>query len=396
MNDGKQLYLIGVNYRTASAEAREQLAFSGADAVRLLRAIKSRSSDMEALVLSTCVRSEFYLAAPEGVNALGIFQAALEAERPEAALFSESCSQYIKREEMAAAHLFTVATGLDSVILGDQQILAQLKDAMNWAREAGSLGGVLHETVRRALSLGKRARRETGISHGAATLGAALLRIVHNQLHDTVNARVMILGAGCIARDIARQFSKHGMRNIRIFNRTLEKAEALARAVEGLALPWDWIPGQLEDTDILIAATAADAPVIPTGWLEKEALRRERAGERPLLLVDAGMPRNIAAGPGERINVESIREQREKVLSIRQAAIPDVRATIRGEVDAWNQWRASQPVEQELKLLFQEWARIHPHSNEPGRAGNRVAALLHRHAVRLRRLGKSLKYGPTV
>ena len=388
MNCIKQVYLLGVNYRTASAGVRGQLAYHGADAVRLLKAIKDQAQDVEALVLSTCLRSEFYLAAPEGVNPLELCWNALDEMRPDSCGAINNCTFYIKRDEMAVAHLFTVAAGLDSVLLGDQQILAQLKDASNWAREAGSLGFELNELIRMAQRVGKRSRSETQISHGAATLGAALLRTIHQRGEDGARPRVLILGAGCIARDVARQFSKHGIEGIRIANRTPETAEEIAHGIGGFAIPWDWVPGQLSDIDLLVAATSASSPIIPTEWLEREAARRAAAGERPLLLVDAGLPRNIADGPGERINVEAIREQREHVLKIREAAVPAVRTLVQAELAGWKAWREAQPVERELKMLFLDWARMSAQSDKPGKDGNRVAALLHRHAIRLRRLNR--------
>ena len=351
----RELHLLGVSFRNAPAAVREGLHFTRSQAAALLREAASCWPDLEALILSTCNRTEFYLAAPPDSGVDKKWLGRLRALRPEAQILHTDCARYQSTGEEAARHLIRVACGLDSAVLGDIQILGQIKDAHALARESDSLGAYLNRLVQLALRAGKQARAKTRISQGAASVGSALVRMAQHRFSvwpEEKRPKVVLLGAGKIARDIARYAVKRDLGELTILNRTDRKAMELANHCGADSLPWSTLRDALRAADVVITATSATRPVLERAFLKQIAA--ERAG-RPLLIMDAGMPRNVEPGSSfEVIDIDAIRERQENVLSQRKAAVPAVESIVHTETGNWKQWTARRPLEGLIKTLYQE------------------------------------------
>jgi glutamyl-tRNA reductase len=360
MDEPIELHLLGVSFRTAPVAIREGLSFGRDQAAALLRAAAAAIPGLQAFLLSTCNRTEFYLAAPAQSPAVEAFLGVLLKARPHAPILRDDCHRYSFNGVEAARHLFRVAAGLDSAILGDSQILGQIKEAMSVASEAGTLGGTVHQTLVQAIQAGKRARTETKIGYGAASLGSAIASSLAEHetdlRRDSITPRVLIIGAGEIARDIGRHVAKGRTREITFLNRTQEKAAQLAADCGGRPLAWDSLGEALAQNHFIIAATSCPKPILTHAVLQS-ALQMASPAIR--LVIDAGMPRNVEPGSEvSTMDIDAIRERQGVALARRRAAVPAVEAIVEDTVNEWEQWQASRPVETLIKSLYQEAAAI--------------------------------------
>lgn len=348
------LQLMGVSFRTAPVAAREQLSYNPSEAVGLLQKAAASLSGLEASVLSTCNRTEFYLVTPADDLSLSRFLRVVCQDRPRAPILHSECHRYQLAGRDAVRHLFRVACGLDSAVLGDLQIVSQVKEALEIASTAGTLGRTLSRVLTDAARVGARARTETAISRGAASLGSALAELVARHYADSPpgrGLRIAVLGAGRIARDIGTHLAKRRCGDLVFLNRTLARAADLARHCGGQALPLEELESQLEKADVVIAATRASTPLIRRPLLDR--LAASRPDRRPLI-VDAGVPRNIEAGSGLCVwDIDAIREQRKAVLAKRRASVPAVEQIIEDQIALWERWEAGWDLEADLASLYQ-------------------------------------------
>ncbi|MGO9124059.1 MAG: glutamyl-tRNA reductase [Terriglobales bacterium] len=353
MGPVQQLHLLGVSYRTAPVAVREGLSFQPAEAAALLHDAAAVTG-CEAAVLSTCNRTEFYLAAP-GDAAVEHWLAYLPRLRPHAPILRSECHRYQLTDKEALRHLVRVACGLDSAVLGDRQILSQVKEAAGIAAEAGTMGAYLNQAFAQAIRAGKQARAETGISHGAASLGSALAELVANHVVGHAREqvpRILVIGAGQIARDIGWNLAKRRLGELKFLNRSTEKATALAEHCGGQALAWSQLDEGLDAADVIVAATSAKEPILRRARLDALLERRPAC---PPLVVDAGVPRNTEAGSALGVvDIDAIREQRQRVLTVRRAAVPSVDAMVECEVASWVQWCEARPVEDAIGSLYRQ------------------------------------------
>ncbi len=341
--------LLGVDFRTAPAAVRETLSFAPAAAEELLRLAGAEMPGLEACVLSTCNRSEFYVVASTGErNVVEGFLGLVRQIRPDAPILRADCPRYRRSGSEAVRHLVRVACGLDSQILGDGQILGQVKDAVGVARAAGTWGGVLERVARHALRAGKRARRDTSLGRCQASIGSAIAGMVAAR-HPK---RIVIVGAGVVARDVGRHLAKRGTAGVAFVSRTAASAASLASDCGGHGHPWDDLVPLLVDADVVVAATAAPRAVLDRTLLDRVlALRFGRT----LDVVDAGMPRNVEPGPGVLVvDIDAIREEREVVLRERRAAIPAVEAIVEEEVASFALWRDERASDDAMRALFSQ------------------------------------------
>lgn len=361
MEPNKRLDALGVSFRNAPAAVRERLSFSRSEAAALLRQAAAEAPGTEAMILSTCNRTEFYLAAPQGSDAVENWLARLRRWRPDAPIGEEGCLRYTRSGSAAARHLFRVACGLDSAVLGDTHILGQVKEGLAGAAESGTVGTYLNRLMGQAIHAGKRARTETRISRGAASTGSAVVGMLcarYRQHPGTRAPHLLVIGAGKLANDIGRHAAKRWRGTISFVNRSEGKAEELARRCGGNVFPWSGLHAALREADVVVAATAASQPILRREELEPAS--REREG-RPLLVVDAGLPRNVETDSSvEIVDIDSIQEQQGAVLALRQSGVPAVEQIVEEEVRAWEQWEARRPVERLIHQLYQEaGARSH-------------------------------------
>ncbi len=339
-----KLLCLGLSYRTAPVALRERLHYSaGALRQALARARRLPAALPEVVLLSTCNRLELY-AAVEAVD----FEAAADfiaatSGRPRAE-FEPHLYRLTGVE--AVAHLFRVAAGLDSLILGEPQILGQVADAYTAAREAGAARQALSPLFRAAQRAGRRARAETAISRNPASISSAAAGLAQGVVPDLQRARVLIVGAGEMAELAVEALRSRGARHITVMSRTLDRARQLAARWEGQALTYDSLVESLAESDIVITSTSAPHFIITPERAAAALLRRAR---RPLVLIDIAVPRDVAPEvarlPGVHYyDIDQLKARLDGALSDREQEVPRVEAILAEEAAAFAEWQRTQSV----------------------------------------------------
>lgn len=328
------LLALGINHRTATVEVREQVAFTPAQLETALGELRGLPQVKEAAVLSTCNRTELYcVTEAEGERAildwLGRFHG-LPVED-----LSRCAYHYLDNE--AARHLMRVAVGLDSMVLGEPQILGQLKDAYQASRLARGLGKELECLFQHTFSVAKQVRTETGIGKNPVSVAYAAVSMASRIFDDFGRARALLIGAGETIELVARHLHEAGVRQLTVANRTRERAELLAGSLGGRAIALDAIPEALAEADIVISSTAAPLPIIGKGMVER-ALKKRR--HRPIFMVDIAVPRDIEPEVGKLsdiflYSVDDLQEVIEENRRHRQVAADQAESLIEHGVGAW-------------------------------------------------------------
>jgi glutamyl-tRNA reductase len=326
-----QLAFLGVDYRQANLAVREQLNFTASEQRQLLPKLTALPEVDEALLLVTCNRTELYLAG-RGCPIHRILDTFAEL-RPQGASACEASLHRVQPGDHAALHLFRVAAGIDSQILGDTNVVMQVKQAHRAAAEAGTLGPILDRTVTESLRAAKRARRETTIGHGSASVGAAVLRSIRRKFSSA--ARILVLGGGVAGQEISRHLAKVQLADLVFSTRNPDQATEMSRAFHGGVVPWEDVPRSLTRFDVVVAATTAQLP-----FFTLNALKELQA---PLVIVDAGVPRNVdpACAALENIHLvdlDSLEQEQGKALEARLREVPRVEAILEQELDRWRRW----------------------------------------------------------
>jgi len=282
------LRVVGVSHHTAPLEVRETLAFDPDEAADFLARGYREECWTEAMLLSTCNRTEIYASPGPGCRDGGL-ESRLAAARPR---MRDAAPEILYRNEGAGAvrHLVRVACGLDSMILGETEIAGQVRDAHVTAREAGTAGPLLERVVQAALRISRRAREETGIHRGVGSVPAAALAVARRHFSDFRDRRVLVVGAGEAARIGAKLFAGERPGALWITNRTPARAVSLASDVRAATWSWPCVEGALADVDVVLSAVRAPEPVF--GYEALRAAARRRAG-RMLVLLDIGVPRSV-------------------------------------------------------------------------------------------------------
>jgi glutamyl-tRNA reductase len=283
------LLLLGQNHETAPVDLRERVAFTP-DKLELAAGLITRDDLLrEGAVLSTCNRAELYAVCDDPEQGEARLAALLSSVHG-VSLAALDGSLYRLREEEAARHLFRVASGLDSMIVGEGQILGQVKDAYSWARERQLAHETLHRLFHHAVACGKQVRRDTAIGEGAVSVAYAAVDLARRIFRDLSQQTVLLLGAGETGRKVARQLQQYGVRDLRVSNRTIGRAEELATELTASLVPWDLFPEHLAEAGIVVTATASADPILTTKHVR--AALHER-GRRTLFLIDLSVPRNV-------------------------------------------------------------------------------------------------------
>jgi len=289
VHSGRTLLLIGVSHRSTSLAEREALALSLDERMSLQRDWCRSGEADECFVLTTCNRSEFYVVSGDPPRAEATLRRALARLRGWDALGSVT-HRYRRLNREASRHLLRVAAGLDSMVLGDVQILGQVRDAYQAARQANAIGPALHRLVQRALCTGRRARAETRIATGNASMPSAVISLLRAELGTLADRDIAVIGAGETGRLLATNaMTDRGVR-LTVINRSLARAARLAEEVGARAAALDALPDVLAQADAVVCATAAPGTVISTADVGRAMARR---GGRPLLLVDLAVPRDV-------------------------------------------------------------------------------------------------------
>ena len=263
-----QLLLVGVSHRTAPVELRERLDFSARGVDRALEALAATPSHNEAAIVSTCNRVELYVGCDETDAARAEIERFISEFHgvPSAELTPHL---YTKTGHDAILHLFRVAAGLDSLVVGEPQVLGQVKDAYNLASKLGCTGPLLNKLFHSAFAAGKRVRSETALAEGAVSVSYAAVALARKIFGNLKGRTVLVLGAGEMGKLTALHMHSQGIGRLIIMSRTSTHAAALAQTIGGTAMPWDSLPAALAEADILITATGSSVPIISRTLIEQ-------------------------------------------------------------------------------------------------------------------------------
>jgi glutamyl-tRNA reductase len=310
------LFCVGISHHTANVETRERFAGAGPE-----KALREGNGCREVLILETCNRVEIYGSAERPVETDEILRC-LQGVR--AAGEIENAGAFYRYDaEACARHLFRVVAGIDSMVVGETEVLGQVKKAYAVARESGSAGPLLHRLFQRAFRVAKQVRSNTDITRGAVSVGSVAVDLAVKIFGDLSKCSVLVLGAGENSERTARALSSRGVSDIRVSNRSLERAESLAGLVRGRAIPFhDWT-AQCREIDILISSTAADEPLLTPGILAP--MIRARA-DRPLFIIDIAVPRDVAPEVNEMdgvylYDIDSLQAIAEQSMKMRREQI---------------------------------------------------------------------------
>ncbi len=374
-----ELVLVGLTHRTAPVAIRERLALTSSELATLLDKLTRPSNGdaaplAEAAILSTCNRFEVYGVADDGPRAPDRIRGAL-AERSGIAP-DELCAHLTtKVGEEVVWHLCAVAAGLDSMILGEPQILGQVTEAHQVALAAGAAGPVLGALFREAIHCGKRARSETAISERAASVSHAAVELAKQIFGALGDRKVLLIGAGEMAELAARNLADNGAGRILVVNRSRERAEALAGQFDGQAYGWDALGQALREADIVVCSAAAPHTVIhPAAVHAAMAARRDQ----PLFLIDIAVPRNVDAEVGQLANVylydiDDLKGVVEENLEQRQREVPKVEAIVAGCSADFTSWLCGLDVATTIRDLYSVAGRVR--DDEVDRALRRLGPL---------------------
>jgi glutamyl-tRNA reductase len=336
----KELYVVGANHKTAGIHLRDRLAIPRASLLQALQALKDLPGTKEACLLSTCNRMEVY-AAGEGPEPLFHFFSRFLKVTPE----ELAGHLYVKKGEDCVRHLFSVAAGTDSMVLGDAQILGQVRDAFLVSRQMEAVGPDLDLLFRKALETGKRVRTETEICSKAASISYAAVTLAKKTLSDLPNSLVLVIGVGQVGRLVAEILADKGVHRFLFANRSRERGEELARQYQGKAIPLSRLPQALAQVDIVISCT--DAPhLIVRREMVLPALAQRQG--RPLLFIDLAVPRDIdpTLEGTEGIllfNIDHLQQVATAGLRARRRELAKAKAIVAEECSKFmNQWHSRQ------------------------------------------------------
>jgi glutamyl-tRNA reductase len=340
------LTVVGVSHRTAALDVRERLMIRASDLAAALTEVTQATGAREAVIVSTCNRTELYLAGADDAVA-----GALELLSRRIGESAEPFA-YVRRDRDAATHLFRVAAGLDSMILGEAQIQGQVRDAWELGRAASGI--VLNRLFQSALGVASRVRTETALGRGAASVSSASVQLAKQIFGSLAGRRAMVLGAGEMAELALECLVDEGVRTAVVANRTFERATVLAAKYGATAMHVDECWAQVADVDVLLCSTAAPHPIVRVGHLEAAL---ERRGDRPLCVIDIAFPRDVepAVRAMENVFLYDLDDLRAVVaanIERRREELPSAENVIADEVERYWQWVAglhAVPVVTELR-----------------------------------------------
>jgi len=294
-----RLACIGLNHKTAPVEVREKLAFAGERLKEVCSALQGRLEVDEIVILSTCNRVEAYVSRPDGSIHFRDLQDAL-GDVAEVAPDTVAACLYKFRDAEAVEHLFQVAASVDSMVVGETQILSQVKDAYHVAKQNGMTGKLFDSLFQNALSAAKDVHTLTGIGRRKVSVSSVAVELAERIFTGLAGRTVLVIGAGEMGELTLKSMVDCGADQVLVLNRTQDKAEAVAAQVGGRALPWEGLGEALAQADIVISSTAAEGTVLSVEEI-REALRRRRY--EPMFLIDIAVPRDIDPRANELDNV---------------------------------------------------------------------------------------------
>jgi glutamyl-tRNA reductase len=359
-----QLLALSLNYRNAPLALRERITFSDDQALAALAHLRRSLPQLaESAIVSTCSRSEIYACVDDPASAAAALIGWLA--RDNAALRRELQAHVrVLEHEAAARHVFRVASGLDSMVLGEPQILGQMKRAARTAHTAGTLGSLLHQLFQRAFAAAKEVRTRTHIGRGSVSHAAAAVALARGLFGDLSGSRVLLIGAGAMIESVAPHFAAEKPREIVIANRTPERGERIARELSGRAnldtCSLGDLPERLQHFDIVVSCTGSPEPLVTCAMVRRSQCARM---DMPLLIVDVGVPRDVepqaASLPGVSLySVDDLGKLAQARMSVRAEALAQAAGIVDAHVRTLMEWMALRPCVPLLRRLNEQAERL--------------------------------------
>jgi glutamyl-tRNA reductase len=319
------LFCVGLSHHTANVETRERFAGS-TGAERALRA----AGCAEVLFLATCNRVEVYGASEKRVSTDEIARCLLQKSGVSDIEHSAALPFYRYEAEKCVQHLFRVASGLDSMVVGETEILGQTKKAYQSARTSGAVGPCLHRLFQRTFRVAKQVRTHTEITRGSVSVGSVAVDLAQKIFGDLGDCKVLVLGAGETSERTARALLARGVSDLRVSNRSNDRAQELAQRVRGCAVRFDEWPEQCREIDILITSTSSESPLLTPTNLRPMLANRV---DRPLFIIDIAVPRDVDPAVNEMegvylYDIDALRSVAEQSLAVRRQQIASAEAII--------------------------------------------------------------------
>jgi glutamyl-tRNA reductase len=356
---------LGLNHTTAPLDLRGRFAFSLEQIPEALRGLSGRlqrAGSPEAALLSTCNRTELYVAGRPGQQGQALLQPVIEWLAAHGGVGPGQLMDhsYVLEDRGAARHAFRVAAGLDSMVLGEPQILGQMKQAVREASHAGTLGTTLHQLFQRSFSVAKEVRTSTEIGSHSISMAAAAVRLAAQLFEDLAEINVLFVGAGEMIELVATHFAARSPKSMAVANRTLERGEKLALRFGAQAIRLADLPQRLHEFDAVVSCTASSLPIIGLGAVER-ALKARR--HRPMFMVDLAVPRDIEPEVSRLSDVylytvDDLSALVQTAGEKRQAAVQQAEAIIESGVQSFAHWldqRATVPLIQALRAQTDDW-----------------------------------------
>ncbi|MBI4574976.1 MAG: glutamyl-tRNA reductase [Planctomycetes bacterium] len=344
------LLVVGVNHRVAPIEERELIAFRPEDLPGALGLLRERYSVRECVIVSTCNRVELYLGATELDDPVAR-ELLLAWHREMARSLGERA--YLYRGGEAARHLFEVAAGLDSMVVGETEVLGQIKDAYGLATAQGFVGPLLHSVFQRAFQVARTVRTRTGLSEGRVSVPGVAVAFARRIFEDLREKVVLVVGGGRMGRLTLENLIAEGVRSVLVANRTRERAEALAREVGGTAVPFDGMDPFLPLADIIICSTASPKPVLCGDRMRGVARQRRH---RPVLILDIAVPRDVEPAVGEMdgvflYDIDDLEEVAAENMEHRSELLEAGRELVRQELERFQAERVARDADPAIVAL---------------------------------------------
>jgi len=353
------IVLVGLNHRSAPIEVRERLAIGKSALCDVLRELKQEACVWECAVISTCNRIEVYVTADRAERSLEVVEEFLSRRSRQPREFFEE-GLYFHREPESVRHIFRVASGLDAMMVGEKEIVAQVKEAYDKAVEVGSVGTVLNALFQRALRVSKKVRTETRIDVGAVSVSSAAVELAKKIFGDLSDRTVMIVGAGQTSEQTVKHLVDDGAGSVVASNRSYERAVELARTYGGRAIRLDDCVEELARADIVISSTAAPRAIIGRDHLRRAMSRRRN---RPVFLIDIAVPRDIEPEVNQidnvyLYNIDDLKEIAEANLRRRRREVAKCDRIIEREVSLFMGWLNSLQATPIIRKLHEHFESV--------------------------------------
>jgi glutamyl-tRNA reductase len=356
-----QLFAFGMNHHTAPLAVREQVTFHAENLEAALRDLVAHESVREAAIISTCNRTEVYCSTHEPIRAIDWLARFHHLKAPVLEPFL-----YTLPRELAVTHAFRVASGLDSMVIGEPQILGQMKDAVKSAEHAGTLGTVLHKLFQSTFSVAKEVRTQTDIGASSVSMAAAAIKVAERIYPSIAGQKILFVGAGEMIELCSTHFAAKQPREMTFANRSIERGEQLASRFQGRVITLNDLPEQLPLHDIVVTCTASTLPILGKGMIER-ALKARR--HRPILMIDLAVPRDVEAEVAELddvflYSVDDLGKIVQEGLDTRHAAVTQAEAIINANVHAFMHWLENRELVPTIRALRDQAERMRRHELE--------------------------------